>query len=644
MKRKTAMPKERFFQRVDELVEKGQWEAIGEESQAYLESDESSGEALFLLALAATTRNDFATAVAYVRQAFDTDPGVMEYCDLLATLHGVAGDINNATFFAKMASVGTSSPRLPGWLPKSLPTFTEAFFEARNRPFFQQAMTAMSRGQWNDAEHWFGQHLAFHPSDPEAYVGLANSMMIRGLYVAAVETLRAARHAVPEDAHVASLLGTALTGMGQFAEARSVHRFAKAAGADNPIIHAAIVGDLLVDPEVEPASVAAEIDEWAQRFAIAPDSLPEKRRGPPARRLTVGYVVGALPRTGPARALADILAHHDAQRFRAVGFGAGQLSDSFNIVFQKCFETWIDTQSTDPLTFASIVLAEDVDILVDVSGFMSPMLLRAFGARMAPVQAVWSPVFYGTAPRHVDVLLTDAFLDPTDRDDGVAGESLCRLDMGGPIVELPSPAAEAAAAAGERGPVFAADATLAEINIPTVEAWAGILGAVPDSMLLLRDRDFRSDDAAKRLIGLFGNFGVAHRIDVVSVSEPSELFAQADVCLLPYQSMRPEAAVEALVAGLPAINWSGAGRHRRIVGSVLHHAGLAGDMVAESADDYRDKAVAWMNNPAGRMSFRETVRERLANAPIFDAAGRAADLERAYLTLRETVSAEVGSA
>jgi hypothetical protein len=44
------------------------------------------------------------------------------------------------------------------------------------------------------------------------------------------------------------------------------------------------------------------------------------------------------------------------------------------------------------------------------------------------------------------------------------------------------------------------------------------------------------------------------------------------------------------------------------------------------------------------MSFRETIRERLAKAPLFDAAGRAADLERAYLRLRDTVAAEVGSA
>lgn len=644
MARKAATPKELFFQRIDDLVEKDQWEAIEEETSAFIETDGPCAEASYLLALAALRHNDFATAVVHAKQAFDADSGVTEYCDLLGTVHGLAGDVNSASFFAKMASVAASSPRLSGWRPKSLPTFTQAFFEARSKPFFEEATRALSEGRWSQAEHWFGQHLAFHPRDAEAHVGLANALMIQGIYGAAVENLRAARHALPAEPRLASLLGSALTAMGQFPEARAVHRSAKAMGAADAAVHAAAVRDMLDDPAAEPDAIAAEIGGWAQRFGVAPDSLPPRRATASSRRLTVGYVVGVLNRSGVSHALADILAKHDAGRFRIVGFGSGRLSDSFNIVFQKCFESWIDTKDADPLTFASMIRAEDVDVLVDVSGLTSPDLFRAFNARTAPVQAIWSPVLYGPGPQNVDVLLTDGFLDPPGRGPGLVGENLCRLDMGSLLVSpVPSAAADAPGAA-ERGPMFATDATLAEINIPTVEAWAEILAAVPESTLLLRDHHFRGKDAAKRLIDLFGNFGIAHRIDVIWTSEPAEFFAQADVCLLPYQSMRPQVAIDALAAGLPVMSWSGTGRHRRIVGSVLHYAGLAGDMVAESSEDYREKAVAWMNDSGRRDAFRQAVGDRLAKAPIFDAAGRAADLERAYLELHETVAAAVGSA
>lgn len=638
MKKKTATPKEHFFGRVDELVEKGEWETIQEEGAALLESEEQCGDVLFLLALAAFTRHDFASAVDHAKRAYDADPRVAEYCDLLATLHGMAGDLSSASFFAKMASVGTSSPKLAGWLPKSLPTFTESFFEIHSRPFFQQAVRALSLGRWADAEHWFGQHLAFHPKDAEAHAGLAHALMVRGLFASAAENLRAARHVVPSDAKVASLLGNALAAVGQFAEAQAVHRAAKVGDAADPAIHAAAITDLLADPAVEPQAIATEIQDWARRFGVAPEALPPRRSSASPRRLTVGYVIGTAGRSQSIAFLTEILAKHDAQRFRVVGFGAGPLSDPSNVIFQKCFEAWGNTRDADPLTFASMVRAENVDILIDVSGFTSPALLRAFGARMAPVQAMWSPFFYGMDPQNVDVLLTDGFLDPTDQAAAVVGETLCRLEMGAPMV-LPVPAVPMDAAAGgeARGPVFAADATLAELNVQTVEAWAQILAAVPDAVLLLRDHGFRSGDVGKRLIGLFGNFGLAHRVDVVSVSETAEFFAQADVCLLPYLSMRPEVAVNALAAGLPVVNWSGVGRHRRVIGSVLNFAGLAGEMVAEGADEYRDKAVAWMNDAARRQAFRETIRARLASAAVFDTAGRAADLERAYLNLHKMV-------
>lgn len=639
MKKKTASPKERFFGRVDELIEKGEWETIREEGAALLEEGEGCGDLLFLVALAFFMRNDFAGAVAHAKQAYDSKPGVMEYCDLLATLHGMAGDLSSASFFAKMASVGTSSPRLGGWLPKSLPTFTEAFFEARSRPFFQEALRSLSSGNWGDAEHWFRQHLTFHPKDAEAHGGLANALMVQGLYMAAVEHLRAARHVVPSDAKVASLLGTALSAVGQFAVAQAVHRSAMTTGAGNPAVRAAAIDDLLADPATEPQTIADEIQRWARDFGVSSDVLPPRRSAGSPRRLTVGYVIGMAGRSHSIPFLTEILARHDAQRFRVVGFGAGRLSDPSNIVFQKCFEAWGDTREADPLTFASMVRAEDVDVLVDVSGFTSPTLLRALGARMAPVQAVWSPLFYGMAPENVDVLLTDAFLDPVDGPSPVAGERLCRLDGGGAVIASVPPTSPAPVPAGKdaHGPVFAADATLAELNVPTVEAWAQILAAVPDAVLLLRDHGFRNGDAGKHLIGLFGNFGVAHRVDLVTVRESTEFFAEADVCLLAYQSMRPEVAVNALAAGLPVVNWSGIGRHRRLVGSVLNFAGLAAEMAAESAEEYRDKAVAWMGASERREALRLSIRDRLSKAPAFNAAVRAADLEKAYLNLHKTV-------
>jgi len=637
---KASTPKERFIRRVDGLVEKGNWPAVREACTEFLAGGENCGEAHFLLALAAAVEDDFAAAVAHGRNAVDVDPGVSEFGDFMGVLYGIAGDLNTATYYAKLASTGSPSSQAAAWVPESLPKFTEAFFEAENRHFFRQAMAAASRGEWTNAEHWFRQHLAFQPWDAEAYAGLANALMIQGLNVAAVETLRAARHSVPDDTRVASLLGTALTAVGRFDEARAVHQGAMTARPDDHVAHASAIGDMLFDPAREPQAIATESRAWGERFGLPGDALPHVISPESKRRLTVGYVVGAFDRSQPARALADILARHDSGRFRVVGFGSGQLSDSFNIVFQKCFETWQNTQDTDPLTLASMVAAEDVDILVDVSGLVTPTLLRAFGARMAPVQVSWAGCPYGTGFANMDALLTDDYLDPDDRGATPFREKACRLPKGSPIVELPLARAPAVARSEGRGRVFVADATLAELNVATVAAWSSIVKGARDATLLLLDHDFRSNDATARLIGLFGDFGVAHRIDVVSGIDAAGFFADGDVGLIPFQSMRAEVAVEALMAGIPVVCRSGIGRHRRIVASMLHHAGLAAETVTDSDAAYVDRAIRWLDDVDGRRAFRDGIRDRLLKAPIFDAAGRAADLEEAYLDLWKAVCPE----
>ncbi|MCG8512016.1 MAG: hypothetical protein MI741_22605 [Rhodospirillales bacterium] len=596
------------------------------------------------MALASFGENDFSSAVTYARAAIDIAPTILEYADLLAVIYGTAGDLNNATFYAKLGSVNSSAEHVKAWVPASIPQFTEAFFETRQRPFFQNGLAAAARGSWGESEHWFRQHLAFQPRDADAFAGLANALMIQGLYVPAVETLRAARHAVPNDVRIGQLLGTSLASLGQFTESRSIDRRAMSESPEDPVVHASAHANLLMDPDAPAISLAEDAREWGSRFGISPDEAMPPRVPSSKRRLTVGYLIGAMDRSSPARGLAEILARHDSNKFRVVGFGSGQLSDSFNMVFQKCFETWLDTRETDPLTFGSLVAAEDVDILVDVIGWATPTLLTAYGARMAPVQISWDGCPYGTGLGNMDAILTDSTLDPEDGDAMPYVEKPVRLKNGCTIAELPLPSAEVYETPDKGdGPVLAADVTLAEADPVTVEAWAAILRAVPDASLILYDRGFHNATALPKLIGMFGNHGMAHRVDIISSIELEEFFGYADILLVPRQSARIDVVARALSAGLPVVCWKGDAKHRRQAASLLHFAGLEGELVAGSQAQYVDMAVRWAGDAAAREAFADGISERLSSAPVFDASARVADLEAAYEELWQSVRPDEAS-
>jgi predicted O-linked N-acetylglucosamine transferase (SPINDLY family) len=621
---------DRLLESVENALGNEQWTQVRELCEPVLEEFAKCPEALLVLALASVREHDLAQAVSLANQAFAIDPNVQEYADLLAVIHGLAGDLNSSVYYAKLATTIPSSQRLRDCMSTTVPSLPNVLQTISEKPLYQRAAQAMAVEDWTEAEHWLRQHLVFEPGSREAYLALGACLLAQGAPRAAVEALRAGQHQLPPDPDIASLLAKALGALGRFDESEACHRWARAQASDDAAIGAAPLVQKLYDPRSEDGQTTAAFREWGHKFGLDGRKAPEL--GTPATNgpLTIGYLVAGCGGSASARALTEILAHRDSGRFTVIGFGQGSLNKSNNIAFQKCFDRWQDTSGGDPLTFAAMVAAEGVDILVDLSGFSAPKLLVAFGMRMAPCQVAWLDTPCGTGLAAMDFLLTDKFVDPDPSGGGRYSEWLAYLELGSTVATPSEPIGDTVEPKESSGIVFAADATLMEINPVTVEYWAHSLHAVPGSVLILRDHDFREPENLAHLIGLFGDFGLAHRVDVVSEPSPAVFFREADVCLLPVPYPAPQSAMNALSAGVPVVCPAGIGRQTRLAASLLDHLELDEPMVAESGDDYVALAVEWAASGDRRKSLRATIGERLKQATALDPRARARDLEAVY--------------
>ena len=487
---------------------------------------------------------------------------------------------------------------------------------------------AVERKAWAEAENWFRQHLAFDSSDKSAHVGLAMSISAQGELRGSVEALRAARHALPHDVDIASQLGTALTTMGRFSEGRACHRSAVWLAPDSPATHAMALIDRLFDPGTSSEETADAFREWGGRFGVPDDGEPAFARPEPKDRLTIGYMVGAQGNLSTGVGLAKILMHHDPERYQTTGFGIGALSDAQNMVFQKCVSRWHDVAKMDPITLRAIVLAEEIDVLIDVNGFRAPQLLVGYGARMAPCQAVWAEAPLGTGLRNMDFLITDAYLDANPAMAERFSEELVHLEHGSVLLSHFDHASAPVDEPEHKEITFAADVTLMELNPTTVECWARVLHRLPDSKLILKDYRFGTGESLNSLIELFGNFGLAHRVDIMAEEFAEPFFQQGHIALLPLPMPRPQSVIDALGARIPVICFAGAHHERRQAASLLHHMDLGDAMVADNEDDFVALAVEWAENVEKRRAFRTEVADRLMMSPGLDANARARDLER----------------
>jgi len=613
---------------VHQLISAGDWPTVKSECISRLEEGEVTAAHHFLLALSYFAEDDYANASIYGSEALRMEDTVSEYADFLAIIYSLVGDIHKSLYFAKTASTGYSSPKAQEWMSGAVPTLAATFSQIEEHPLLHHAILALEQSAWASAEYWFSQHMHFYPDSPEGYLGLANCLSVQGQFRSAVEILRGGRLLLPDNARIMGLLGTSLIASGQYAEGAMCHRIAREMAPDIPDIASSAIIDSQFDPGLGAADMIRMHAEWGRSFGVEPVPGMGGREAREKETLTVGYVVGAVEREHVAPALAEIIAATDQKVFNSVGFGVGQLSDTANVVFQKCFPTWRDIVGVDPYTLSSMVAAEGVDILIDLNGFVLPTTATAFGQRMAPVQISWTIAPCGTGLKEMDVQFTDAFIRGDGQGEENFTEKLVNLENGSMLLRLPEGEPVRKELKPEERPLtFAADTSLAELNLQTVELWSRILHACPGSILILKDHDFRNESNTASLIGLFGNMGVAHRVDVLFDADDKEFYEAADICLVPTTSRRLNVGLEALWHGLPTIVLAGDGPHLRGMASALNSMGLSDDCVAQSLEAYVDLTVGWAGNDERRKEFGDNVAQRMKESAFFDYATRAKTLE-----------------
>ena len=70
----------------------------------------------------------------------------------------------------------------------------------------------------------------------------------------------------------------------------------------------------------------------------------------------------------------------------------------------------------------------------------------------------------------------------------------------------------------------------------------------------------------------------------------------------------------------------------RVGASILHSAGLS-ELIADSAEEYVQKALALARDVERLRALRATMRDRLTRSPLLDAQGFAHSVENAYLEM-----------
>jgi predicted O-linked N-acetylglucosamine transferase (SPINDLY family) len=492
------------------------------------------------------------------------------------------------------------------------------------------------RRQLAPAEFHLREALRLRPDFLDAYRSLAHVVVQQGRIDDALELCEEAIRRAPESAALQTAWGDVLAQAGRVSESAEAFREAVRLDPKAELAHGCLLNTLQFHPDLTPAELLAEHRIWAEAHLNARPSGPAPGHDrDPGRRLRVGYLSPDFRQHVLHHFLEPVLAHHDPREVEVFAYADVVAPDAVTARLRGLVRHWRSLCGLPDEAVARQVLADRIDLLVDLGGHTGTRL-GVFARRPAPVQLTWLGYPGTTGLEAIRYRLTDAVADPP-------GEPVCHTEE---LVRLPDgfccydPPCEAP----EVGPLPAAGAgfvtfgglhKLAKYNGRVFDLWCAVLRALPSARLLLF-RDGLRGPTADRLREEFVRRGIpADRVRLEHlVDHPSFLavYRQIDVSLdtLPWSGHAT--ACEALWMGVPTLTLLGDRHAGRMVASVLTGVGLP-EFVTPTPAEFVARAVSLAGDLDWLAGLRAGLRDRVRSSPLGDAATFTRRLEVAYRQL-----------
>jgi predicted O-linked N-acetylglucosamine transferase (SPINDLY family) len=486
-------------------------------------------------------------------------------------------------------------------------------------------------GRIDEAIMAFEAALRAAPDDPLALCNLGSAWKDAGNMEHAESNYRAAIRLRPGFAEAWNNLADVFLLTARHDEALDASRRARELAPDNPVMHSNYLGMLLFHPAIDAQSHRRELELWQEKFGRAgPFGYSHGHDRTPERRLRIGYVSPDFRDHVVGRNLLPLFRRHDREGFELFCYSGAVAPDAVSEEFRALAHHTVPTAGMNDEQLASLILRDQIDILVDLALHMAGGRLTLFARKPAPVQATFAGYPGSTGLNAIDYRITDPFLDPPHEDAGYAEKPayISSFWCYEPIKDTPPPAPLPAAPSGVV--TFGCLNNFCKINDGVLELWARVMTAVPNSRLML----LTGEGAHRaRTIGFMLRRGIAPEqlLFFPKQTRPDylALYRQMDIALdtLPYNGHTT--SLDALYMGVPLVSLPGTSSLGRAGLSQLTNLGLT-ELIARTPDDFVRIAAGLAGDFDRLAALRAGLRGRMEKSLLMDAGRFAREIEQAY--------------
>ena len=490
---------------------------------------------------------------------------------------------------------------------------------------------AMRAKDYEQACRYMGEAAQQQPSDPNILYNLGTALSISGRKTEAVQAFQKALKLKPDMLIVYPNLGHTLRDMGRSAEA--IECYSKVFAI--PGVDTATMSQILLSMHLFSQADHDQLFGMHRQLASLisrENPMFDQRRSQPGSsgKLRIGYLSPRFSREIVGYFFKPLFDHHDREQFEVYLYNITPRSDELTEYFEQKADKWLEVGRMSDRDVCEQIVADEIDILVDLAGHAPENRIGIMARKPAPIQISMLDYFDTTGLDSMDYYVTDHFSSPPDSQQRFT-EELLFLDQPRLVYEAPEYAPQPVFNTVTDQPLVFGSFNRHHKLVPhVIETWSRLLQAVPESRLVLKGSAFGEADSQAVFRERFAAQGIdAGRIEFRGASPHAQMFAEygdIDIALDTFPYNGGLTTCEALWMGTPVLTLLGERVISRQTAGMLEAVGLKG-FTAHTPDEFVALGRHWSEHRAELLALRQGLRQAMTRSSLTNAAAYARNFE-----------------
>jgi predicted O-linked N-acetylglucosamine transferase (SPINDLY family) len=333
----------------------------------------------------------------------------------------------------------------------------------------------------------------------------------------------------------------------------------------------------------------------------------------------------------------SMLTSYDRSEFEVYAYSnvKGQ-GDRSTELFKQSVGVWRDIAGISDDAAADLIRNDQIDILVDLSGYTLGNRLLVFARKPAPIQITAWGYASGTGMRAMDVFFTDPVMVPPQDKKYFTEEIRYLPCVVGSFSFDPYPEVNELPALSNGAITFGSLNRLSKIAEDAFRTWIEIMLAIPGSRLILKIHELSETATRDRILERFTIAGVeAERIIMLGGTawhEHMQTYHQIDIALDPFPHGGGVTSLESLMMGVPVVTLLWPTMAGRVTASIMTALGLP-DWIAKTREQYIELAIQKARDLQSLAALRKQLRSIFTSSVMGDQVAYTRAVEQEYRKL-----------